>query len=146
MSPSVGCSTASHPSFWMARCLFFSSFPLVWHWLHGHLKGSQTTLRVPLNFHSNYAYYSKSFFFSSHPHRAFERCGHLLDLLKMGILVSFGKSNLISSQDVEYLGAVFHLSTHPLPSLVKGRFQVPHLGYHALLTVFPSLSGMLDGS
>ena len=62
MSPSVGCSTASHPSFWMARCLFFSSFPLVWHWLHGHLKGSQTTLRVPLNFHSNYAYYSKSFF------------------------------------------------------------------------------------
>ena len=63
MSPSVGCSTASHPSFWMARCLFFSSFPLVWHWLHGHLKGSQTTLRVPLHFHSNYAYYLEEFFF-----------------------------------------------------------------------------------
>ena len=37
---------------------------------------------------------------------------YVLDLfLRLGIYVNFGKSNLTPSQDMQYLGAVFHLNT-----------------------------------
>ena len=59
-----------------------------------------------------HSYLDDFFFLQSSPEGLRAVLDYVLDLfLRLGISVNFGKSNLTPSQDVQYLGAVFHLST-----------------------------------